>query len=85
MKVWILSETILNSTFVSPKWPYPCSFREDAPALLSEFCCQHGTVWLNEFQKHGVAVGMERSMAWGDSCCALRVARGVSGAEGNKA
>ena len=32
--------------------------------------------WLNEFTHHGVDVGRERCMVWGDSCCQLRVARG---------
>ncbi len=48
---------------------------EDAPFLLSEFCCHHGMIWLNEFKKHGVDVSLERSMVWEDSCCAIRVAR----------
>ena len=54
----------------------PPTCREDAAPLLSEFCCSHGMTWLNEFTRHGVDVGRERCMVWGDSCCQLRVARG---------
>lgn len=49
--------------------------KEDAPFLLSEFCCSHGLVWLQEFSKHGVDVSLERSMLWEDECCAIRLAR----------
>jgi len=48
---------------------------EDAQFLLSDFCCHHGMTWLNEFKRHGVDVGLERSLVWEDECCQIRVAR----------
>ena len=49
--------------------------KEDAPFLLSEFCCNHGLLWLQEFSNHGVDVSLERSMLWEDECCSIRLAR----------
>lgn len=34
--------------------------KEDAPFLLSEFCCHHALLWLHEFRRHGVVVSMDR-------------------------
>lgn len=49
--------------------------REDAPFLLSEFCCHHGLVWLNEFKKYGVEVNLDSCMTWDDECCRIRIAK----------
>lgn len=49
--------------------------QEDAPFLLSEFCCNHGLVWLNEFRRHGVDVTLDRCKVWDDDCCSIRLAK----------
>mmetsp|Transcript_21951 Transcript_21951/g.37548 ORF Transcript_21951/g.37548 Transcript_21951/m.37548 type:complete len:422 (-) Transcript_21951:1620-2885(-) len=49
--------------------------QEDAPFLLSEFCCHHSLLWLHEFRRHGVLVSMDQCKAWDDGCCKLRIAR----------
>ena len=49
--------------------------REDAPFLLSEFCCHHALIWMHQFRKHGLLVSLDECKAWDDSCCKLRIAR----------
>ena len=46
---------------------------EEAPFLLTEFCCHHSLTWLSEFRKHGVRVSLDHSMVFDDQCCALRL------------
>jgi len=57
---------------------------EDTPFLLSEFCCHHGLVWMHEFRKHGVAVGLDSCMAWEDEGCCLRQAAAGQQAPGGR-
>jgi hypothetical protein len=58
---------------------------EDAAHLLPEFCCQHGMSWLDAFARHGVDVSLERSMAFDDECCTIRVARQKPPPQGGRA
>lgn len=48
---------------------------EGATTLLPDFCCQHGMVFMREFQKYGVDVNLDRCLDWEDDCCSIRIAR----------
>lgn len=49
--------------------------QEGALELLPEFCCQYSMQWMEEFAQYGVRVGLEKSLAFDDDCCLVRISR----------